>query len=160
MFDFVKRNANLKEIEALTQKRQFTEAGEKVGKLLEGEPKNPTYLLFAAVNAYEQGQIEQSKGYLETALIHDAENPVLHLAMGEVLRAEKEFEASIEALEKSLELSPDNPRTEYLMGLNHLSLGHEEQASIHFEKVAREDRDFLLARLLTIAESYVLKQQQ
>jgi tetratricopeptide (TPR) repeat protein len=159
MFGFIKRNANLKRIENLTQKRHFVEAGEQVSQLLENDPKNPTYLLFAAVNAYEQGQVDPAKSYLQQALDHDKENPVLHLAMGEVLNAQKDYEGSMAALEKSADLSPDNPRTEYLMGLNCLGLGQEEQASLHFEKVAREDRDFLMARLLTIAESHVLKQK-
>lgn len=156
-FGFMKHNKQLQQIEQLTIERKFAEAAKLLAGLLEKSPDEPTLLLHAAILDYEKGDLKAAQSLTEKALKLAPDNPVLHLAMGEILHKLKKYDDSVASLKQCLQLSPDNPKAEYLMGLNCVAQKHYEEANIHFEVVAREDRDFMMARLLTLAEAAALK---
>lgn len=156
MFGFFKTNKALKQIEKLSTARRFDEAEAMLKTLLEKAPHDAQLLLHATVVAFEKGAVEQSKQLAETALKTQPDNPVMHLALGEIQLRLNDNAGSMQSLHRSLELSPDNPKAEYLLGLNCIALKHYEEAALHFEKVARDDREFLMARLLTIAETWAI----
>ncbi len=158
-FNFMKRNRIVKKIDKLHREHNFAEAWTLLESLMEKAPNDSLLLLHAAIHTFETEEYNRSQQFIEKALALQQDNPILHLAMGEILYAKKDYEESVRYLQKALELSPDNPKAEYLLGMNYIMRGKWEEASQHFEIVAREDRDFLLARLLTIGEA-LFKQQE
>jgi predicted Zn-dependent protease len=157
LFGFWKINRALTMIEKLSASRQFDDAERLIQGLIEKNPQDATLLLHAAVVAFEKGEIPKAQEITEAALKIQPDNPVLHLALGEILHKQQRYQDSINALKQSLLLSPGNPKAEYLLGINCIALNYHEEATQHFEKVAHEDKDFLLARLLTIGETLVAK---
>jgi tetratricopeptide (TPR) repeat protein len=144
LFGFWKINRALTMIEKLSASRQFDDAERLIQGLIEKNPQDATLLLHAAVVAFEKGEIPKAQEITEAALKIQPDN-------------QQRYQDSINALKQSLLLSPGNPKAEYLLGINCIALNYHEEATQHFEKVAHEDKDFLLARLLTIGETLVAK---
>ena len=152
-----KRNRQIQKIDQLIVERNFDEAWSLLNELLNDKSTDSTLLLQGAILYFEQKNYAESMQWLERGIGVDPDNPILHLAKGEVHYQLKEYDSALTSLKIALDLSPGHPKADYLLGLCYLATDREEVATLHFERVSRNDPDFLQARLLTIAEAGNMK---
>src|SRR5690349_15306503 len=100
LFRFFKVNKTLKTIEQLCSARKFADAETLLQSLLEKSPNDAHLLLHATVLAYEKGEVEKSRQLAESALKLQPDNPVLHLAMGEIHFRLKNIDGAVDHLNK------------------------------------------------------------
>ncbi len=91
----------------------------------------------------------------EKGLALSSENGVLFLIQGEAFLALKRHEEARQALHRALELSGDNLRIEYNLGLAYVAAGDLDRASEFFDSIVRYDKSLVQSRLLTMAEHYL-----
>lgn len=96
---------------------------------------------------------------LNPLLTAKPKNGFLHLLHGEVLYALGRYEEAKTALLLSLELSGENLRSEYALGLVYIALKDMERASRYFESIVRYDKHLVQSRLLAMAEAFLFERQ-
>src|SRR5918911_524390 len=74
------------------------------------------------------GDLARAQHWFECALALDANSPLLHFYIGEVLYNRGVNEEALAALRRSIELGPDNPDVHYLMGFVLGDMGRHEEA--------------------------------
>ena len=153
LFNFRKLNRMLHQIETLTKNGELSQARALLEPLRQQNPRDATLLLYAAAIEFEDKQLALAEQLIGEGLKLQKDNPVLHLALGEVLWQQKKYPEARQSLHQALHLSPGHPKIEYLLGLISIAQGRLDEATLHFEQVAREDLHFLQARLLTLAEA-------
>lgn len=75
------------------------------------------------------GKDQESRGFLQTALELDPENPDLHFDMAMALRTEASFEEAAEHLERFLERRPDDAYGHWFLAECYQHLGREREAT-------------------------------
>jgi tetratricopeptide (TPR) repeat protein len=105
----------------------------------------------------DTGKTKEAEELLSSAIEKNPKNPVLMMLQGETYLKLKKFEEAKNVLKETLGLSRDNIRVEYLLGQALCALGEFDQATGYFESTVKYDKHLALTRLLTFAESVLLK---
>ena len=84
---------------------------------------------------------------------------IFHMLHGEILYAAAQYEEAKKALHHALEISGDNLRIEYHLGLVYVALGDMSKAAQYFESSIRYDKSLVQSRLLAMAERYMFEQK-
>ena len=83
----------------------------------------------------EIGNLEQAKAYLLMAVLHNQKNAGAYYSLGLVHLRLKEFQFSVESLEESNRLYPDNAQTLFFLAQAKAGLGNHAEAISLYETV-------------------------
>jgi TolB-like protein/DNA-binding winged helix-turn-helix (wHTH) protein/tetratricopeptide (TPR) repeat protein len=112
---------------------------------LDRDPNNPRAHLSKGVLRQVQNRLAEAQIELETAIALDRNNPVAFRGLGATLMLLGRPEAAIPYIEKSIRLSPHDPRIVFnfsVLGQCHLLLGHVDHAIELLKKARGADPRF------------------
>ncbi len=121
-------------------------AREALKKALELEPNNDEALYELALTyAERESDFQQAISLMGSAIAADPHVAVYHSGLGVLLSMVGDFDGSVEALEKSLELEPNTSWTWYHLGNTYLSGNRDSEARDKFEHSLKLSPGFALA---------------
>jgi tetratricopeptide (TPR) repeat protein len=106
-------------------------AREVLDQALAADPQLPKAHYFLGLALKREGQLEKALGHLRHASQRFPGDRVVHDEIGRVLFLLRRYRESVEALQKTLEIDPEDLAAHYNLMLSHLGLGNEEQAARH-----------------------------
>lgn len=119
------------------------EAIAQLAPTLDAAPPDPT-VLYTLGLAYLRLGKAGLRATLERLAALPAGRPALHLLQGQAFLRDQEFEQALEELQAAAKLNPELPRLHFALGLAHLKLGRNKEASAAFAHEAqRSPQDFL-----------------
>jgi adenylate cyclase len=130
--------------------RDQARAEELLEEALDRDPNNSKAHLSKGVLRYVQNRLAEAQIELETAIALDRNNLVAFRMLGGTLMQLGQPEAAIPYIEKSIRLSPHDPRIVFnysSLGQCHLLLGHLDQAIELLRKARAADPRFFYIHL-------------
>ncbi len=153
---WLKKELGIRKAYRSFQKGFTSKALDTIEELLREKPKDLDLLIQKAWCLADLKDSEKSIPFVNELLASHPENPVLHLIRGEILHADQKYLEAKESFERSLEISGENLRVEYCLGLVHVALGNMDKASQYFESIVKYDKNLVQSRILAMAESVLL----
>jgi tetratricopeptide (TPR) repeat protein len=100
-------------------------------KALALDPALPKAHYFMGQALKREGQLEEALGHLRAASLRFPGDRVIHDEIGRVLFLQRRYAESVEALQKTLAIDPEDLAAHYNLMLSYRGLGDEEKAGRH-----------------------------
>jgi len=154
-FRWWKKERLLRRAERLARKGDSTGALDLVERAVQMSPDNVHVLIQKAWFQCDAKRWDEAAASVDAGLRLKPRHGVLHMIRGEILFAKGDYEGARQMFHRSLELSGENLRVEYMLGRAYLALGDTDLASHFFESSVRYDKSLVQSRLLAMAELYL-----
>ena len=130
------------------RKNQLGPALDLLGQALNKDPENGPGLAVMAKIDFSRGDVGKARGEIEAALRGSAYNPDYLYVLGKVLQAQQEWQAALEAFQKTVLVNPRESDAYYEMGMTYEQLGDRTRAVVALKKAVElspEDAEYKAA---------------
>lgn len=129
---------------------QWDESARLLENILSSDPNHAEALLHRAYALFRSSKPQEALADIEKASHLRPDNGVILIFWGEVLMVLRNFSLAEEKLKAGLHLEPDNSRGLVLMAELCKELGRSLDSADFYEKALHFDRDFVMARRLSV----------
>jgi tetratricopeptide (TPR) repeat protein len=122
--------------------RQFQAASEDIQKAIDKDNGQPKYYLLRAEIYYDNHQTEKAIADAEQAKTLQLQNPELFALLGKLYFLKNNYQASLQHLDKAIDLSPYYAEAWFWKGKNALAVFDTTKAISNFQTTLNHQKDF------------------